>query len=33
MTLQLLHQNNPVGNSIPCNDGTFSTNIRLTGKV
>lgn len=33
MTIQLLHQNNPVGNSIPCNDGTFTTNLRLTGKV
>jgi hypothetical protein len=33
MTIQLLHEDSPIGNSIPCHDGTFSTHLRLTGKV
>ncbi len=33
MTIQLLHDDNAVGNSIPCHDGVFSTILRLSGKV
>jgi hypothetical protein len=33
MTIQLIHEDNPIGNSIPCHDGVFSTHLRLTGKI
>jgi len=33
MTIQLLHEENPIGNSIPCRDGVFNTHLRLTGKI
>lgn len=33
LSIQILHENSPVGNSINCNDGVFTTNLRLTGKV
>ncbi len=33
MTIQLIHEDSGVGNSIPCHDGVFSTNLRLTGKI
>lgn len=33
LSIQMIHENLPVGNSINCNDGVFTTNLRLTGKV
>ena len=33
MTIQLIHEDSAVGNSIPCHDGVFNTNLRLTGKI
>ena len=33
MTLQLIHENTLIGNSFNCNDGVFSTHLRMTGKV
>ena len=33
MTVQLLHEDNPVGNNLLINDGSFQTNLRLTGQV
>lgn len=33
MTIQLIHEDCPIGNSIPCHDGVFNTHLRLTGKI
>lgn len=33
MTIQLIHKDGVIGNSIPCNDGVFVTSLRLTGKI
>lgn len=33
MHIQLIHEGSPVGNSIQCNDGVFSTALKMTGKV
>ena len=33
MTIQLLQDDSPIGNCIPCFDEVFSTHLRLTGKI
>lgn len=33
LSIQILHEDNPVGNNIQINDGTFFTNLRLSGAV
>lgn len=33
MTIQTIHADSPVGNTIHCNDGIFSTNLRMSGKI
>jgi len=33
LSVQMIHQDSPVGNNIQVNDGVFSSNLRLSGAV